>query len=389
MSSPHNALLPPDVSGRFGLPASRIWLNAAHQGALPRIAAEQARRAIEWKLDPARMTPERFAAVPLDLKKALGTLLGVPAEEIILTNGASYGVHLLANGLPLRSGDEVIVMDGDFPSNVLPWLGLREQGVVVRVLRPADEVLSAGEIEQALTPRTRGVCVSWVHSFSGRRLDISAIGSLCRERGAWLAVNATQILGARPLDVASEPVDAVVAAGWKWLCGPYGTGLAWLREPLRRTLRYNQAYWLASQTQASLGLERPEIVIPEPGEARRYDVFATANFFNFVPFRASVELLLEIGLEPVRCHIDTLVARLISGLDTARLRLVSREDPGERTSLVVVSHRDPARNPELYGRLSSAGIHVALRRGRIRVSPHLYNTADQIDRVVSVLRDEP
>jgi selenocysteine lyase/cysteine desulfurase len=376
-----------DLDSRLGFGdfSERVWLNCAHQGPLPLTAAEEAREAIEWKLAPWELTQERFDGIPLRLKRALGRLTGLPAEEIILTNGASYGLHLFANGLPLAAGDEVLLMRGDFPSNLLPWLGLERRGVRVRLLEPRRFVLRAEEIEPQLGPRTRVLCMSWVHSFSGFRADLDAIGALCRAHGVRFLVNTTQGLGTRPLDLANTPVDGVTNAGWKWLCGPYGTGFCWLRDEVLDELDYNQAYWLTTQTAEDLGRPDAEPRLPEGIGARRYDVFSTASFFNAKPWAAAIEHLLDVGLETIAERDRGLVARLVEGFDRNAFELLSPDDAAERTTLVFLSHREVERNGDIYDRLIEAGIHVAFRRGHLRVSPHLYNTAGDVDRLLEVL----
>lgn len=379
---------PGDLRSGFADLDGRIWLNCSHQGPLPLAAAREAFEAVEWKVRPAELTAERFASVPARLRSALARLLEVSASEIALANGASYGLHLLANGLPLQAGDEVLLLTGDFPSNVLPWIGLRERGVVVRTVTPAggEPVLQPADVERELGPRTRVLCTSWVHSFSGWTTDLEAIGGLCRARGVRFLVNASQGLGARPLRPAELPVDAIVNVGWKWLCGPYGTGFCWMRPELWDELRVNRRYWQSIQTAEDLGGGDAGTELPAGLGARRYDVFAPASFFNHVPFAAAVEHLLGLGLERIAEHDVALVERLSSGLDPSRYRLTS-PPPGHPagSQIVVLSHVDPERNTPLHARLAEAGIDVALRRGKLRVSAHLYNTADEIDRLLEVL----
>ncbi|HUP23634.1 MAG TPA: aminotransferase class V-fold PLP-dependent enzyme, partial [Thermoanaerobaculia bacterium] len=351
------------------LPAGEVWLNTAHQGALPRVAAEAARTAVEWKLDPRQLTSERFVEVPRRVRAAAARLLGADLDDVVLTNGSSYGLHLLANGLPLRSGDEVLLQRGDFPSNLLPWLGLRERGVEVRLVEPrSGPVLEPEEVSAALSARTRVVCLSWVHSFSGWTTDLASIGKACRANGTWLVVNATQGIGTRPFDVATLPVDAVVCSGWKWLCGPYGTGFAWLRPELREALQYNQRYWLSMQTADELGArdDDPERRDPRALGARRYDLFGTANFFNFAPFAASLELLLELGVDAIAAHDRALVARLTDGQERLGYALISPRDPRRASSLVVLVPPAPTTVEAAYAQLTARGIHGALRRGAIR-----------------------
>jgi len=387
-----------DLSQDFGPFEGRIWMNCAHQGPLPRVAAEAAREAIAWKVTPYEMTQERFDGVPARLKEALARLVGATTDEIVLGNSASYGLHLLANGIPWRAGDEVLVVDGDFPSDVLPWLGLERRGVTVRRLRPARPLPDPDELRQALRqppagrgarrPATRLFCTTWVHSFSGFAADLAGLGAVCREEGVLLVANTSQALGARNLDVGSLHVDAIVNVGFKWLCGPYGTGFCWMRPDLIASLEYNQAYWLAQMTAADLGSEGRELRLPAgPPTARTYDVFGTANFFNFRAWTASVEYLMEQGLERIARHDEALVDRLVDGLDRAHYELLSAREGPSRSTLVFVSHRDPARNAEIHRRLKEAGVEVAYRQGKLRISPHLHNTAADVDRVLQALHE--
>ena len=373
------------MSDGFSDFGGRTWLNCSHQGALPLSAAAAAREAIDWKLSPIEMTTERFVGVPRRLRELLARLIGADADDIVLANGASYGLHLLANGLPLGKGDEVLLMEGDFPSNILPWLGLRRRGVEVRLAVPADKLLRADEVEALLSrsPKTRVLCLSWVHSFSGRVADLAAIGEICKQSDTIFIANTTQGLGARVLDVSSIPVDAIVNAGWKYLCGPYATGFAWMRPEIRESLTTNQSYWLSTFTSDDLGAPRLDLDKRPEATARRFDLFATANFFNTVPWTASIELLLDKGLERIASYDRELVKRFLDGLDRDRYRLSSSEE--DPSTLVFVAHREPSRNPAIHRALAEAGVDVALRAGELRISPHLYNTQQEIDRALEVL----
>jgi selenocysteine lyase/cysteine desulfurase len=242
-----------DLAADFGPFDGRVWLNCAHQGPLPRVAAAAAEEALAQKRAPHRMTERVFEETPRRLRAALGELLGVPASEVVLGNATSYGLNLLVQGVPWRRGDEVLLVDGDFPATVITWLPLERRGVRVRRVRPAGGALTAAELEAAITPATRLFCTSWVFSFFGDAVDLEALGSVCREHGVAFVVNGSQAVGARPLDLGRVPVDALVGCGFKWLCGPYGTGYCWLRPELADSLVYRQAYWLAQTTQGGLG----------------------------------------------------------------------------------------------------------------------------------------
>jgi cysteine desulfurase / selenocysteine lyase len=373
-----------EMQHEFERETASVWLNTAHQGRLPKRAARALSDAVEWKLHPeALASPERFTAVPQRLRHLLARVVGARDDDVVLANSASYGLHLVANGLDLRRGDEIIVAANDFPSDILPWVRLEDRGVTVRMIEPHDEVLTADEVAAACTRHTRAVCLTWVHSFSGRILNLDAVGTVCRDHDAWFIVNGSQAVGAIPIDVHSTPIDALVSAGFKWLCGPYGTGLCWLRPELFDTLRPTKLYWLSALTSADLAASSLDLRSITPRRAGRHDVFGTANFFNFVPFAAAVELLLEFGIPRVRDYVDGLVVRLLSGIEQSAFDLVSSTD--DRSTLVVLA---PTHEPSeiLVGRLSAAGVHIAHRRGRIRISPHVYNTTGDIDRALDVLR---
>jgi selenocysteine lyase/cysteine desulfurase len=195
-------------------------------------------------------------------------------------------------------------------------------------------------------------------------------------------VNGSQAVGVRPIDVERLPIDALVSVGWKWLCGPYRTGVCYLRPELRDALRPMKLYWLSALSVEDLAAPSLDLTSITPRRSGALDIFATANFFNYVPFAAALELILELGVGAIARYVDELVLRLLAGLDRSRYRLVSSEDV--RSSLVMVeSLREPA--PQLFERLSRDGVYVAHRRGRIRISPHLYNTPSEIDRLLELL----
>lgn len=373
-----------DYSKDFGKFEGRTWLNCSHQGPLPRESVEELCEALSWKISPHHLTSNRFVEIPERLKNALGKLICAPPAEIILGNSASYGLHLLANGIRWRAGDEVLLVKGDFPSDILPWLALEERGVRVKLIETRGRALQADELSAHLSGQTKLLCLTWVHSFTGEAVDIRALGDVCRDNGVLFILNCSQALGARPLDVSVVPVDAVTSVGFKWLCGPYGTGFCWMRTELRESLNYNQAYWLAMQSADDL-TDETEVRLKQNLGARKYDVFGTANFFNFKPWAASVEYLLRQGIRRIEKHNGALVARLIAGLDREKYQLLSPEPGPTSTALVLISHKSRLRNREIFEQLKRERIDIALRGGNLRISPHLYNRRDDIDRTLRLL----
>jgi selenocysteine lyase/cysteine desulfurase len=276
-------------------------------------------------------------------------------------------------------------MRGDFPSDILPWLGLERRGVTVRQLVPRGRVLEPQEVEAAIEPRTRLLCLTWVHSLSGWAIDLKAIGAICRARGVTFVVNGAQAVGVRPIDVRTAPIDVLISVGWKWLLGPYATGFCWIRPELLARLQYNQTYWLSMLTADDLGSEQLDLTLRADPGAARYDVFATANFFNFKPWAASLEYLLGLGVEAARRHDDALVQSLIDGVDRRQFKVTSPEAGSRRSTLVFIEPQERGRAKDIYNALRTARVYAAFRAGALRFSPHIYNTPADIDRALTAL----
>jgi cysteine desulfurase / selenocysteine lyase len=371
------------AAAQFGPFDGRIWFNTAHQGPLPRAAVAAAHYAAELKVAPHRIADDDFTRVPEHLRSLLARLVGGSPDHIVLGNSTSHGLHLIANGLPWNDGDEVLVIAGDYPATVLPWKRLAGRGVGTTELKPATGLLTAGELAAAITARTRLVAVTWVDSFTGRALDLDALGAVCRQAGVLLVVNGSQAVGARPIDVSRTPVDAVASCGYKWLCGPYGTGFTWLHPDLLARLAPQQAYWLAMQAGRSLDQMRDTTLRDDLG-IRAFDVFCPANFFDVLPWTESVRLFLDTGIDAIARWDQHLVDRFVDGLDQDRYRLVSPTHGDTRSTLVVLTDT-MGRSQDRHQQLADIGIDAAFREGNLRLSVHLFNTPDQIDRVLEAL----
>ncbi len=374
-----------DVTSKFGLPEDRVWLNASHQGPLPLKAAEAVAEMVKWKLEPHHLKPSAAFSDLIDrLRSSLAGLIGANEDAVVLANSASYGLHLVANGLNLASGDEVIVAANDFPSDILPWLRLEQFGVQVTQLQPKAEVLSASEVAAAITPRTRVVCLTWVHSFSGHVVDLDAIGEVCQANDTLFMVNAAQGIGGIPLAVHDHPIDALTSVGHKWLCGPYGTGFCWLGERAAERVQPTKRYWLAAATAEDMMLPDFDITAVDPPKKGQHDVFATANFFNFAAWVESIALVADTGVPRIHAHNLDLAARLVDAVDQSRYEILDRGDTARLSSIVFV--RPLARTVEqVAADLDRARIDIAQRRGLIRLAAHFYNSTDDVDRAATEL----
>lgn len=375
-----------DYTSDFSLKTNHAWLNVASEGPLPKKANQALQEAVEWKSAPHLLTIPKFQQVPLKLKETISRLIHVDRQDVILGNSATYGLHLLANGLEFKAGDEIILLQNDFPTDILPWLSLQSKGVIVHQLKAQQHVLTLQEIKKAVNARTKLVCLPLVHSFTGYRQDIKAIGRYCRSQGILCVVNLSQAAGAFEIDLSQWEIDAVVCAGYKWLLGPYGTGFCWIKPQVRERLNYPQNYWISLMDEPGLNSEGA-IKLKDDHTARRYDVFGTANFFNYVPWQASIEYLLTIGLAAIDRHNQGLVDQLVDGINQDSFELVSPALKIERTNIVVFSCKDASRNCHLFEFLKSKGYYLALWKNKLRVSPHIYNTTQEMEGLLKAINN--
>ena len=301
-----------------------------------------------------------------------------------MTDSATHGMMILVNGLDWREGDEIIIPQGEFPANRFPWLSLEPKGVKVHeIAMPAgEEGLEA--LEQSMNERTRLVAASWVRYSSGLRIDLDAVGALCRRMGVLLAVDGSQGVGGLPLDLGQTSCDLLACAGYKWLLGPYGTGFAYVAPHLQDRLEPANINWFAIRGARDFNRLSHCRLELESG-ARRFDVNETASFLNLLPATASLKLLRQITVPAIEDYVRGLLDYLARELP-ARYRVVSDQTPLHRSHLFYFSAGDEASTAAVYRRLVEEEIIVAQREGAIRVSPFLYNTRKDIDRLLEVLR---
>jgi len=385
-----------DYSADFGDLDGRTWMNAAGQGPLPRCAAEVAYAAVADKMNPRKITPGLYLSAAEGLRHSLAELLNGNVDDIFLGNSVTYGLSVVANGLEWSPGDEVVVVVGDYPTCAYPWLPLRKRGVTVRAVRPSGAFLTPEDLAGSLSPRTRVFCTNWVNSFLGHALDTEGIGQVCAANGTLFVLNAAQAAGARALDVTAASADMISGCGYKWLCGPYGTGFGWLAPKMHDLLTTDPCYWYAMASDEDGSTEAaarhsfradlqfaPRTDLPK---AARFDVFNTPNFLTFMPWRESLDYLNKIGIGRIAEHDKRLVAALLDGIPRGSLVVNSPEDDEHSSTLVVVAHRDPSRTAQVASALSGAGIDVTFRFGNIRISPHIYNTMNEVDKVAEILK---
>lgn len=366
----------------FPWTAATTYLNNASIGPLPErtrlvLEAFNAKRTAPYLLPDREMFAEIRAA-----REAAARLLGAASDEIALMPNTSVGVNVAARALPLAAGDIVLVSDREFPANVYPWLMLKDKGVRTE-LAPVtsqgwpDEDYIVRRLED---PAVRVLAVSFVQFANGFKADLARLSAACRAHGVYLVVDAIQGLGAAPLDVRETPVDVVACGGQKWLLSPWGSGFVYVRRELIAAMAPAYVGWMSFEgTDDFTNLVRYSDTLRV--DARRFEL-GTHTTQDQIGLKTSLGLILELGVEPIARYTQALAEPLLRWCDANEVRVTSPRDDVHRSSIVCVA---PPNASEVFRHLKHAGVICALREGAIRLSPHCYNTADEIARVIEVL----
>jgi selenocysteine lyase/cysteine desulfurase len=369
---------------RREFPVTREKIFLAHAGVCPlprRVADAISQCANQGTLGDQ----ESFMLHRLDeARKLAAQLLNCQPEEIALVGPTSLGLSLVASGLNFRKGDNVLIYHDDYPSNVYPWMALAALGVEVRLLnikklgaiRMIDVI---GQVDE----NTKLVALASCHFISGFRIEISAIGKFLRERGILFCLDAIQTLGAFPTTV--EHVDFLAADAHKWLLGPCGAGIFYVKKDLQEKLNPPIYGWH--------NIRSPNFVAQDKIEFRSGAVkfeAGTQNLLGLVGLIASMELALEIGVENIAAELLRKRSWLIPALQSKDFTVLNAETKTENAS-GIVSFFQPGKDlAVLNQKLSASGITVSLRTDRkgqnyIRLSPHFYNTDADLQRVLELL----
>ncbi len=363
------------------------YLNASGQGPMPRVSIRAAQAALEAKKNPHHMADSTYFEVPNRVRASIGKLIGGKAQEIALTSGASAGVIAVAYGLTWKPGDEIITAKGEFPLQYTAWKPMEErEGLKLKVVSPRERFITADDFIAAMTPKTRLVSVSLVRFDDGSLLDAPRVAEACHAQGALLLLDVSQCCGAMPMDVNQLGADFLVCAGYKWLLSPFGTGFFWVKSEHLSIVRPGPFYWMAvagSDNFASLSFDDPK---PAPS-AKRWDSPEWASYFNLnlATMDVSVDFVARMGPETVAAHNRRLIELMFERLPKDRCVSASPLGAAQRGPYGCFAARSHEKTAELYQHLRKENVVVSLREGNIRVSPHLYNSERDIDRLISVI----
>jgi selenocysteine lyase/cysteine desulfurase len=352
------------VTGRFA------YLDYATFGPLPSCHVRAATEALERLQDGLdELTGTRAIDATRD---QAAMLLGCDSRRVALLKSTSEGLGLVAEGLDWREGDEVVVYEREFVGCLAPFLRLRSRGVVVRtVLDRGRSRFDLDDVVEAITPRTRAVCVSVVNRSHGMRSPVEALGAVCRERRIWLVLDAVQAMGVIDLDVERIGADIVAAHGYKFLCSGFGLAATFCSERATAELRVPQVGWKNAE------LEGPS------GDASRFES-TMCSIPVLAGMRESLRLLNGVDGADRERRAVAAIDMIAAGLVERGYQLVSSRLPEERSALLAARHPTLAAD-EIVSMLRAGGVICATVDGALRVSAHFTTTRADVDRFFDVL----
>jgi len=366
---------------RFAIPAEVHYLNCAYMAPLSHAVIAAMDEGARAKASPWRYRPADFFTVSEHFRNRAARLAGVPADCVAIVPSASYGLAVAAANVPLARGQEVVTLAGQFPSNVYVWQDLAARvGASLRTVeRPSQDCWTAAVLD-AIGPDTGIVAVPHCHWADGRVVDLVAVGAKARSVGAALVLDLTQSLGAMPLDFAAVDPDFAVAACYKWLMGPYGTGMLYVaaRHHDGRPIEHNWINRAGSEDFARLVDYREDF---QPG-ARRFDMGERSNPPLLMGASAGLDFLLEFGVEAIA---ETLAAKTEAIAARAAMLGMEAAPVGVRAAHFLSLGFGGGVPEGLTERLAARNVHVSLRGASLRVTPHLYNDEADADALIAAL----
>jgi selenocysteine lyase/cysteine desulfurase len=367
---------------RNEFPVTPRWAFLDHAAVAPLSGRAQQAMA-QWAGDMAEngeVYESRWVKRVEEVRRLAGRLLNADPLDVAFIKNTSEGIGLVAEGFPWKQGDNVVTAAEEYPANIYPWMNLARRGVEVRRVPSRGARLEIDDLRAALDDRTRLVSLSFVEFASGFRNDLDTLGTLCRERGIYFFVDAIQGLGVLPLDVQRTPVDFLSADGHKWLLGPEGAGIFYIRRELVEMLHPVGVGW--NSVVGSRDFSRIDFSLKP--HAGRWES-GSLNVAGITALGASLELLLEIGIEAIKVRVLEVTDYLCENAGQAGLEVFSSRLPHDKSGIVsLLSPGVDVKKMVRHCRENSVVINQ--RAGRLRVSPHFYNTTAEMDRLLELIR---
>jgi selenocysteine lyase/cysteine desulfurase len=365
-------------------PLTQRWAYLDHATVSPmpaRTAAVLAER-IATLQDPSRETGQR-EAYAAEARQRLGRLMNVAPRQVALLTNLSEAMATVANGLPWSSGDEVVIPEQEFSSLVYPWLNLERFGVRVVFASKSGPATKLEAIADAISARTRVVAVSHVEFQNGFRHDMEALGRLCADRGVILAVDVTQSLGVLPVDAGAWQADVVAAHGYKWLMAMHGISVLYVSEAAMARIRPT----VPGRSSVTGGFESLDFALDWHPDARRYQS-GGPNWLGAAAVATSLSLTEETGIAAAAVQAMAVADKVVEGLRTLPVTITTDLRASHRSQIVSFSIGTGDSDRRLVAHAKDVGVILGRRGMGVRVAAHYWNSVDDAERMLDVVRRE-
>jgi selenocysteine lyase/cysteine desulfurase len=366
----------------FDIPDDVAYLNCAYMSPLMKPAIEAGTWGLKRKAHPWELTASEFFTGAEEFRVTAAKFFNSTADCVAVVSSAGYGIQTAALNLPVGKGQKILVLDEQFPSNYYPWNQVaREKGAELKVVRwPADNDWTAAVLD-SLTSDVAIAALPNVQWTSGGRLDLARIGEACRKAGAALALDLTQSLGVLPFDVASVQPDFAVAATYKWLLGPYSLGVLYVAPKWHNGIALEQGWIQRANAQdfSSLVLYSDEY----DSGARRFDMGERANFASIPAAVRAMQQILDWGIEKISAVSASHNQYLAEA--AAELGFTAPKEPLRAPHYLCLRKAEPITS-ELTLTLAREKVYVSVRGTSMRVTPQVYNTREDCDRLIACLK---
>ena len=370
-----------EIRKNFPVTKNLIYFNHAAVAPLPLSTAARVEEFLKDYTENGCLNYPEWIGVQEETRLLSARLLGAKAEEIALVKNTSTGISMVARGLKWKAGENVIIPEGEFPANAYPWFALKEQGVEVRIVKERERRLHPEDFEALIDEKTRLVSLSWVEFATGFMNNLAAIGEICQRRKVFYCVDAIQGLGIFEMDVEKYGIDFLAADGHKWLLAPEGIGILYVSNRVRDDLTPVTVGWHS--------VEDPSNYLPYHfdklrKDARKYEE-GSPNLLGTFALGASLEMLLEAGIGEIGSRILMLTDRLAEGISKRGYEILSPRGEGEKSGILIFTSGSGERDAALFEHLNKNRIFAAPRGGGIRLSPHFYNSEEEVETFFAVL----
>ena len=370
-----------DFRDEFPVTRDHIFLNHAGVAPTSTRVVEAVHGFMESLARVGRPSFDDWESLAQECRERFARLIGCGSDEVAFVRNTSHGLSLLAAGLDWRPDDRVAAaVSVEYPSNVYPWMDLDRRGIASLDVIPAGAggTVTVEAASRAIGPLTRVLAVSSAQYTSGAVTDLAGLGRLCRERGVLLCVDGIQTVGALPIDVKEAGIHFLSADSHKWMLGMMGIGAVFVDRSVVESIHPPLLGWRSTTDAFNFDRVHFELL----NDAGRFEEGSLA-YPLITGFSAALELLEEAGMDRVAAHVTALVADLAERLED--LGCMTAPGPGHRRHIVTF-HHPLLGDEQLLEGLEAAGIVASLRRGRVRVSPHLYNTHEEMKEVAEAVR---